>query len=336
MLHRTAVVALLLVCAAVVHADALKVGQDAPKFKAGGNIVNPPEFDRELKDCEGGVILIYEWHIRDGTKSALPDIQKYWDKWQGLGLYVWTIHRLDFEKFPQVDIIARNAGYTFPICTGGFYDDANDFFGYKDGKSFRTTVVDKEGKVAYYGADDGWKSVLEAEMGKIVYPNLGKDEVADKLEMSAKNFAKREFGKALNDAEKRLGEELSDEEKSDAELIVKRAMWIADTRNERITKWREEKRYDLVKSTLELLESEFKGHKIADDAKAALKELKKDKEIKKELAAFELLDKLIDKEGRTDAENYMKCLNQFAKQQERMKAGEVAGKMASKIKSDLE
>ena len=335
MLCRIVLVALVLLTTPLA-ADALRVGQDAPKFKAAGSIINPPEFARELKDCEGSVILVYEWNARDGTRNAMSDIQKYFDKYAGVGLYIWTIHRLNHEKFPQIDVLARENGWTMPICMGGFYDDTNDFFGYKDGKTFRTTVVGSDGKVAYYGETDGWKATLEAEVAKIVYPNLGKDVITDKLQIAAKHFAKRDFGKALNVAEPRLAEELTDEEKSDAERIIERAKWIADTRNERVAAWKEEKRYDLAMQALEALKAEFRGHKYSDDADAEMKALKKDKQIKKELSAYEALQKLVDAQGKTDPTTYMTALQQFALQREEFKAGEVAKKMASRIKADLD
>src|SRR5687767_2209277 len=101
------ILALLLLAAAPLFADPPKVGDDAPNFKAGGSLINPPEFARELKDCKGDVILIYEWHARDSTRAGLADIQAYFTKWAGLGLSVWTIHRLDKERFPQIDVMAR-------------------------------------------------------------------------------------------------------------------------------------------------------------------------------------------------------------------------------------
>lgn len=335
MLTRAAL-ALLVLLATPLCADALKVGQEAPKFKAGGNIINPPEFARELKDSIGDVILVYEWHNRDGTRSGLADIQKYHDKWNGRGLQVWTIHRLDFEKFSQMDVIARSEGWTFPICMGGFYDESNDFFGYKDGKTFRTTVVGIDGKVAYYGKDAGWKAALDAELAKVVYPNLGKHTVAEGAKGPADDFGERKFGKALLACEKLLAGELADDVKADVQLVQEKANWIAEKRLERVKAWKEDKRYDLVMTTLETLENEYKGHQISSDAAAEMKALKKDKDIKKELGAFELLGKLIAKEGKTDPQGYENALREFAKQQNRFRAGSVATEMADRIKTYME
>jgi hypothetical protein len=330
------ILALLLLAAAPLFADPPKVGDDAPNFKAGGSLINPPEFARELKDCKGDVILIYEWHARDSTRAGLADIQAYFTKWAGLGLSVWTIHRLDKERFPQIDVMARAEGWTFPIAMGSFYDDANDFFGYKDGKTFRTCVVGVDGRVAYYGKDAAWKTALDAELAKLVYPNLGKHVVAEGAEMPAKKLAKREFGKALLDCEKMLAGELTPEVKADVELVARRANELATARLDRIKATRDDKRYDIAMATLTLLDEEFRGHKIGDDAKNEIKALKKDKAVKKELDAYEDLDKVIAKDGTGDPQTYINALRAFAKSHNTVRAGTVADSMANTLKADLE
>jgi hypothetical protein len=218
---------------------------------------------------------------------------------------------------------------------GGFYDDKNDFFGYKEGKSFRGAVVGIDGKVAWYGQLGGWKAPLDAELKKLVYPNLGKHVVAEGANMAAKKLAEREFGKALLDCERLLATELAPEAKADLELVTKRATELADKRRERIKKATDDKRYDIVVTTLTLLDEEYRGHKISGDAKEELKALKKDKAIRKELDAYEKLDKLIVKEGIGEPQDYINALLAFAKAQPGMAAATVAEKMADRLKADL-
>lgn len=336
MLIRVMIAALCVLCAAGLYADAPKVGDDAPKFKAKGKLINPPEFARELSDCKGDVILIYEWHIRDGSANGLSHIQSVWEKYRGKGLQVFAIHRLDFEKWPEVEAYCNKNKYTFCVPMGGFYDEANDFFGYKEGKNFRFCVVSADHKVAWYGEDDGWKDALNAELGKLVYPNLGKHEVHEDCKSAAEELGKREFGKALVEAQKALAGDVNPDAKKDFETIVARAMWIADTRAERVKQWTEEKRYDLVLKTHELNEEEFRTHETAEQAEEARKALKKDKEIKKELKAFEMLDALIAKEITGDWLSYANSLRAFARAQASFKAGEVAEKMAKALEFEME
>jgi hypothetical protein len=218
---------------------------------------------------------------------------------------------------------------------GAFYDDKNDFFKSKEGKNFRTTVVGIDGKVAYYGKDDGWKAAMDTELAKIVYPNLGKNEVADGAERAAKYFAKREFGKAVNEAEKLLDGEHKEAE-ADAKLIIERAKDLAEKRNKRVKDWIEDKRYDLAMNCLESLKSEFKNNEIGNAAYDKIKELKKDRQIKKEIKVFELLQKLVNSEGDGAPLDYAKSLHEFAKQQEGFRAGEVAEKQAKRIENELD
>jgi hypothetical protein len=335
-LSRHAVLVAALLLSAPLMADPPAVGADAPNFKAHGTVINPPEFARELKDSKGDVILIYEWNARDGTRSGLGDIQTYHSKWNGKGLQVWTIHRLDFEKFPQIDVMARAEGWTFPICMGGFYDDKNDFFGYKEGKTFRACVVGVDGKVAWYGKGDGWKAPLDTELKKVLYPNLTKHAVHDTAHLAAKKLGEREFGKALLDCEKLLAGELAPEPKADLELVQKRANELATLRRERVKKAIEERRYDIAQQTLTLLDEEFRGHKISDEAKEELKALKKDKAIKKELDTFEKLDKVIAKDGKGDPQTFINALRAFAKGMPNTSAGTVAEKMADRLQADME
>ncbi|MBZ0136765.1 MAG: hypothetical protein K8I27_10370 [Planctomycetes bacterium] len=327
---------LCVLAATALQADPPTVGADAPNFKAKGKLINPPEFARELKDCKGDVILIYEWHIRDGTAEGLAHIQTKWAKYAGKGLHVFAIHRLDFEKWPQVEPYCRDKKYTFCVPMGGFYDESNDFFGYKDGKNFRAGVVGVDGKVAWYGKDDGWKTALDAELAKLVYPNLGKHEVHEDAKSAAEELGKREFGKALTEAEKLLAGEVNPEARPDLELIVERAKGIANARQERITAWTDEKRYDLVMKTHELMKAEFRLHQLGEDAEEAIKALKKDKVIKKELKSFEYLDALIEKESTGGWREYANALHAFAKAQSQFKAAEVAEAMAKSLEFEME
>jgi hypothetical protein len=336
MLIRVITAALCVLCAAPLLADTPKVGDDAPSFKAAGKLINPPEFARELKDCASDVILIYEWHMRDGTAAGLSHIQSKWDKYGGKGLQVFAIHRLDFEKWPQVEAFCRKNKYTFCVPMGGFYDDKNDFFGYKEGKNFRACVVGIDGKVAWYGKDDGWKAALDTELARVVYPSLGKHEVHPDAKKAAQDFAKREFGKALNEAEKALEGELNADAKADFELIVERASELAEARNQRIKDWTEEGRHDLVMKAHEVMKTEFRSHQIGKDAEDAIKALKKDKELKKDLKSFDMLDDLIDKHAAGDHVKYVNALRAFAGSQRGMKAAEVAEKLANSIEQEME
>jgi hypothetical protein len=329
-------VLILLLLAAPLAARTLKVGEEAPNFKANGDIINPPEFERTLDDCKGSVILVMEWSLRDPTFGDMKKVQDYYSKHAGKGLHIWTVYRLDFEKLFRVRKIAWENGFTFPICMGGFYDEKNDFFGYKREESgFRTTVVDIEGKVAFYG-EKGWDAVLDKELAKLVYGGLGRQKVADPVAKIAASYAKRDFGKALKDAETLEAAGVPEAAADDHGYIVGKLKQIADTRNQRITEWVADKRYDLAMPVLEVLRDEFKGHKIGDDAKAQLDAIKKDKDAKKEIKAFEDLQKLIDKLKLGEKQMLVNGLKDFAKRMNTVRAGVVATKLAEQYEHEPE
>ena len=139
------------------------LGKDAPKFSAAGRCINLPEFFRDRDDCEGYVILLLEWTIRDGSSKQLGDVQKYWAKHGSKGLCVFTVYRLK-ETFLQVNTYMDKNRYTFPLCMGGFYDEDNRFqkYVYEKG-AFRNTVIDPAGVVRFYGTK-GWQAALDTEI----------------------------------------------------------------------------------------------------------------------------------------------------------------------------
>lgn len=327
---------ILLLLAAPLAARTLNVGEEAPKFKANGDIINPPEFERTLEDCKGSVVLVMEWSLRDPTFGDMKKVQDYCNKHAGKGLHIWTVYRLDYEKLYRVRKIAWEHNFTFPICMGGFYDDKNDFFGYKREESgFRTTVVDVDGKVAFYG-EKGWDTVLDKELAKLIYGGLGRHKVADPVTKIAASFAKRDFGRALKDAETIEAAGVPEAAADDHGYIVGKLKQIAETRNQRITEWIADKRYDLALPALEVMREEYKGHKLADDAKAQLDAIKKDKEAKKEIKAFEDLQKLIDKARLGEKQMLVNGLKDFGKRMNTVRAGTVATKLAEQYEHEPE
>lgn len=327
-------VLLILLLAAPLCAQ-LKVGEDAPKFNAGGDIINPPEFARSLDDCKGDVIVIHEWHSRDASAGKMEDLQKYWAKHGENGLMIFTIHRLDFEKLAQVRKIVLDKKLTLPVCMGGFYDDKNEFFKYKD-DGFRTTIIDIDGKIAFYSGKDDYKPVLDRELARLQFPNLGKHTATENAAKVARGLQKREWGKCLADAEKLLAGELDDETRADLELLQSRLEGFAQTRLKRITEWTAAKRYDLVMACLERQKEDFKFHKHGEDAKAEIARLKKDKDLKKELKVWEDYEKLRGKHESGDWQTYANALKAFAKGQAGTGASAFAEAEAKRIEFEWE
>jgi len=333
---RTFAVAILLALCPVLAASGLKVGDRAPNFEMNGMVVYPPESVRNLSDCRGDVVFIMEWQMRDPTVGQLATVQRLWERFGGKGLHVFTIHRLNFEGELEVRKHMREKGYTFPVAMGGFEDRANDFEAYRNpGEGFRTTIVDIEGNVAFYGTD-GWQSTLEREMARVRYPGLGKQTVADPADRAARHMRDRAFGRTLNEAATLLEGEISDEARADLELVIERVTAMAETRLTRVEAWLEDRRYDLALPMLDTISNEFSRHKIGDDAKARHTELRRDRDIRNELRAFEELDRLIERTQRQGDAMLVNALRAFANAQKQYRAAGVAERMAADLEYLLE
>jgi hypothetical protein len=332
----SAVVLCMLLAAQVLSAEGLSVGDTAPPFRAGATLINPPHGVRTLADCPGDVVLIHEWQMRDPSRGELAAIQRNWERHHGKGLHVFTIHRLNFEGAPEVRKMMREEGYTFPVAMGGFEDRGNDFEAYRNpGGGFRTTIVDMEGKVAFYGTT-GWQSTLDRELARVKYPGLNRTELAEPVDRAARHIKEREFGRALNAAAELRRGELSDEAEADMQLVVDHINAIAERRNTQIDEWIEDRRYDLALAALELQRQEFVRHEIGDNARTRAAELRRDRDVRRETQSFDQLDRLIQRMKGQDDQALVNALRQFAQAQSEFRAAGVAQDIARNLEEVIE
>lgn len=326
--------ALLALLAAPLCAGTAVVGKPAPKFNAGGRLVNPYEFARTNEDCKGDVVVILEWNMRDlDQKKSAAQLATTFKTWGGKGLWVFGVHRLR-ETQREVHHYCKAEGISYCVPMGGFYDEANDFGQYvHEDRIYRTTVIGVDGNVVYYGRGD-FDAALQAELKKLVYPGLGKHTLAEKLAKAGRSFAERDYGAALAEAEKLAAGELTDDERADAQLLIERCKTLADRRNERIKAWTDDKRFDLALPALEAMEKEFKGHDLGKQAKAAAEAITKDKANKEELKAYEDLKKLIAKSEPQGDQTLINALRTWAGTKKDLRAGKAATEIAKKVEQD--
>lgn len=329
---RVATLLLLLIVASPLCAQP-KVGDDAPKFKLKGDVINWPECDT-LEKCAGDVVLIYEWEVLDLVSAKdLPVIQKLWSERGGKGLHVFAVHRLNFRKYWDVVEHMDREGFTFCAPMGGFYD-ASDFSAYKTDKEFRATVISVDGKIAFYGLA-GWQAVLEGELKKCIYPGLGKHAVAKPVEEAAANFPKRAYGRALNMAAK-LKDSADEAAKSDAELVVTRAEGFAKELWSRVDAARDSKYFVEAADLLERLCAEFKDHEHGKKAEAEIKALKNDKAAKAELKAGEAFRKVQADYKKKDRAARIAALKSFAAKYPDSAYAEDARKLSASMEESLQ
>jgi len=327
-------IALLALLAAPLFAGTAVVGEPAPKFKAGGRLVNPYEFARTNEDCKGDVVVILEWNIKDlDTKKIAQELATTFKTWGGKGLWVFAVHRLR-ETPRDLHHFCKAEGITYCVPLGGFYDEDNDFGAYvHEDRIYRTTVIGVDGNVAFYGRGD-YDAVLQKELKKLVYPGLGKHVLAEKLAKAGRSFAQREYGAALAEVEKLAAGELTEEERADAQLLIDACKNLAMRRNERVTAWIADKRFDLALPALEVIEKEFKGHELGKQAKELFESTRKDKANKAEIKAYEDLKKLIDKSEPQGDQTTINALKTFGDLKKDLRAGKVAHEIAKQIEFD--
>lgn len=264
--------------------------------------------------------------------KALPSVNALYNEHKDKGLHVFLVYaqghsREETEKF----LAARNI--TVP-CPHG---DAN-FGGYRNGWSGLpyAFVIGPDGKVAWEGRS-GYAAVVNKELARIKYPGLGKLEVVKELEKAAVKFGAGDFAGARIDAEK------AKEKDADKEAIVADADWIiarvdakAASLRKRVDETKAAKRYHETVAALEDLSGKgFKGMEVATAAAEELKELKKDKEVAKELKAWDALAKTVESNKKVkDVGTQRTNLNTFAKKNEGTAAGDEARRMAEELVSE--
>lgn len=311
----------------------LKVGMEAPNFRAQGNLINPPPFVRTLDDCRGDVILLMEWNIRDRSAARVADIQSYWEKHGGHGLTVFAIHRLDFEKLEQVRRHVNRNKLTLPVAMGGTNDDRNDFFKYRADKGFRTTIVDIEGKIAYYDDGDGFKEALDRELARINYPNLGKHEVDEGAKSAGRHVNRRDYGAAIVEAKRLLEGEFVESATDDLELIIRRMEDLGSRLQKLVEEYKADGRYDLARDLLGELRRQFKGHKVGEEAQAAYDAIRR--EQRSELRALDALASAVNRSVGGNEQIYINTLNAFARANPDTKAAELAAQYAKEVEASM-
>jgi hypothetical protein len=193
-------------------------------------------------------------------------------------------------------------------------------------------VIGPDGKLAFEGKH-GYEAAISKELARIKYPGLGKLEVAPGLEKAAQSFVDGAYAKAKEEAAK-LKEKKADDAAvvADAEFIIGRVDETATKLQEKVTSTKESKRYHETVRALETLAKGFKGTEVGDTADDELKALKKDKEIKEELKAWDQLEKVIAANEKVkDAPGKRKNLATFAEKFEGTAAAAEAKKLHDEI-----
>jgi hypothetical protein len=257
---------------------------------------------------------------------ALPSIQKMWEKHQGKGLRIFLVASQG-ETLEQMQKYARERGLTFPIPLR----DGSDFSRYPgDGGLPFSYVIGPDGKVVYEGRAGSYEAEIEKQIARIKYPGLGKLEVARGLERAALAYSSGEFERAREESAQ-LKERQPDnaELQADADFIIQRVEQKARELRTKIEDAKEAKRYHEALEMLEVLEKGFRGSEIGDKARDERRELNNDREVRKEVAAWNNLQRVIQANERARDDGVRKRnLAQFYERNKGTAAAEEARRLA--------
>jgi hypothetical protein len=219
----------------------------------------------------------------------LPSINKLFLDKKDKGLHVFAVYVQGHTR-EEVEKFISDRGFKLPVPHGGA-----GFSAYREGWSGipYAFVIGPDGKVAWEGRD-GYAAVVERELARIKYPGLGKLEVAPGLERAATLFSGGEYARARDEAT-RLKERRADDEAfvADADFIIQRVEETATMLQERIETGKAGKRYHEVMRDLDALSKGFRGTEIGDKAAEEIRTLRRDRDVRRELTAWEDLEKVI-------------------------------------------
>lgn len=239
--------------------------------------------------------------------KALPSLQALWNEYGGKGLNMYLLESQGTETEALKKFLSAR-GITAPVqCggMGGYPGNGGLPFAY---------VIGVDGTVVFEGRGD-YHAVVKAELAKIKYPGLGKLEVAKGLEKAAGNFVAKAYNKAIDDCNSVIEKNKDEAAVADAKFIIERCNAEGAKLRARVDKAKEEKRYLDAFADLETLSTGFKGMELGDAAAAEIKDLKKDKEVKREVDAANNLIKLMENVNKMKTKTEKAtALRNFAKQ----------------------
>ncbi|MCA8937320.1 MAG: redoxin domain-containing protein [Planctomycetes bacterium] len=321
------ILALGFVLAPVMFAGTL-TGQAAPAFSATKFINPPADGLTSLEQCKGDVILVKLWGVNCGPcLRSMPEVQGLWNKFEGKGLHIFMCERQNHSE-AEIQKIYTSKGLTFPQVIEG---NMGGFPGV--GRIPYAYVIGVDGTVVFEGST-GYGAAIETEIEKIKYLGLGKNDVAPGLEKAATAFSQKDYAKAREEAMKEKESNADDEAVvADADFIINKVDALVAQLFADVETAKQSRRYHEAVATLERLAGkEFKGLEAADKAKDDLKELKKDKQVKEELKAWDAFDKTIEANEKTDSEDAKRAnLEKFIKKYEGTAAAEEAAGLASNL-----
>ncbi|MGE0434384.1 MAG: TlpA family protein disulfide reductase [Planctomycetota bacterium] len=290
-----AIAAALILLPAAAFAQSPNVGEDAPDFGSATWALNQPE-QTKITELRGEVIVVEHWGVNCGPCLRLiPHMEHLYTEHEatGQGLHIFTFERQNHDVDTVRSTVISRGGGSYPVSAGG----CENYRG--TGGIPMAWVIGVDGKIVFAGnpGNAAFDAAIKAELAKVKYPGLGKLDVHKDLDKAARAFSTGDYAKAVSEAQDTLNNEKADDAaKADATFIAERAASMHKSHLAAARAAEDKKKYLEAIAEYEWIVTHFGSR--SDEGTAAkdrVAELKKDKDVKAEIKAWQELDKLSQK-----------------------------------------
>ncbi len=292
-------VAIMMLCAPALAATP-KVGDAAPELGKANWVMNQPR-KTSMAQLKGEVIFVEKWGVRCPPCVALiPHIEKLQKQYGARGLHIFAFEAQNHTADQIKAKIAEKGGKTYPVSAGG-------------GENYRGAggipvawLAGVDGTVIWQGnpaaETEKVDALIEQEIQKVRFPGLGKTSFDKAVHKAVSAYMKKDLGDAQSLATKVAEKSSSSPEaKADAQLVLEKVAEAVKKNWALVETHKANKNYLGAFQILNWFASAMKKTE-GKKAKAIIKELKKDKTVKKEIDAEIKLQKLLHKlAGKPDA-----------------------------------
>ncbi|MCO5167355.1 MAG: redoxin family protein [Planctomycetes bacterium] len=301
--------AVALLAGAPALAASPQVGEEAPDFTSATWVMNEPR-QASIRALRGEVVFVEKWGVKCPPCLALiPHIQQLQDEFGGKGLHIFAFEAQNHSADEVRTTVTGRGGRTYAVSAGGAANYQTN------GGIPHGWLIGVDGKVIWEGnpGDGRFDQLLRAEMAKVRFPGLGRNDFDRALAKSLEKYMRRDIGAARKEAQKVLDHaRSSDAAKADAQDLLARYQGIVDGQWALAQQHEAERRYLEAQEIYTWLAGTLKREELGDQADERLDAMKKDDGIKRELEAMKRLRALQAQLQGRPAEERRVALERFA------------------------
>jgi len=319
-------IALVLAFAANLSAISPVAGEDAPSIGGCSWVVNAPAEDN-IANLQGEVIMVEAWGINcPPCRALIPHLNALHTEYADKGLHIFAFHR-QAATAEKLKSFCEDNGMVYPVASSGAGS-------YNTGGGIpKCWIIGVDGKIKYAGHPNAADGVIKEELAKIKFLGLGRADIHEDLEKSAKAYIDGDLEKAREEALKAKEDEADDETVvADADYILEKVSATYNNLKTAADSAKEERNYLKAQRYFEQIEEAFGKAEEAEAAKEALDAFKDDKDIRAEIKAAESLEKTASKLEGKDADDITKALDRFLGSSKN--EGTFAAELAEQAKSE--